>query len=157
MGSILAMAKEFTVGEVEVLLKDASYIPEESLGWCAAGCAKTAARILREAATCNWEIAAAIKGEVPGEPAEKLAKRIEEASTLDALSQLVRESANAVCSAIDSHSEADLGNLIRMPWGAMFPLGQAIFLPTSHMTYHDGQINYIQLLLGDSKFHWAEG
>ena len=155
MASVLAMAKEFTMREVEVLLKDASYIPEENLGYCAAGCAKTAAQILREIAGSNQAIAAAIKGEEPGEAAEKLAKRIEEASSLDALSQLVRESANAVCDAIDSHSEADLGNLIRMPWEAMFPLGQAIFLPVSHMTYHDGQINYIQLLLGDSKFHWA--
>ena len=157
MASILDMAKEFTLQQVEMLLKDASYIPEENLGWCAAGCGKTAAQILREIARANWEIAAAIKGEAPGEAGEKRAKLIEEASSLDALSQLVRESAKAVCDAIDSHSEADLGNLIRMPWGAMFPLGQAIFLPTSHMTYHDGQINYIQLLLGDSKFHWAEG
>lgn len=157
MASILEMAKEFTVQQTEMLLKDASYIPEENLGYCAAGCAKTAAQILREIAKTNWEIAAAIKGAETGEAVEKLAKQIEDASTLDALSRLVRESADAVCGAIDSHSEADLGNMIRMPWGAMFPLGQAIFLPASHMTYHDGQINYIQLLLGDSKFHWVEG
>lgn len=155
MASVLEMAKEFTVREVDVLLKDAGYIPEENLGWCAAGCAKTPAQILREIARSNSAIAAAIRCEAPGEAGDEFAKRVEEASTLDALSQLVRESAKAVCDAIDSHSEADLGNLIRMPWGAMFPLGQAIFLPVSHMTYHDGQINYIQLLLGDSKFHWA--
>ena len=157
MASILDMAKEFTMQQVEMLLKDASYIPQVNLGYCAAGCAKTAAQILREIARANWEIAGAIKGEEPEEAAEERAKQIEDASSLDALSRLVRESANAVCGAIDSHGEADLGNMIRMPWGGMFPLGQAIFLPASHMTYHDGQINYIQLLLGDSKFHWAEG
>jgi len=36
------------------------------------------------------------------------------------------------------------------------PMMTAISLPAGHMMYHDGQINYIQLLLGDTKFHWIE-
>ena len=62
----------------------------------------------------------------------------------------------AVCRAIDTFSEADLGKEVAMPWGAKFPAMVAILLPTSHMTYHDGQINYIQTLFGDAEFHWIE-
>jgi uncharacterized damage-inducible protein DinB len=57
---------------------------------------------------------------------------------------------------MDSLNEADLDREVTMPWGATFPIATAIFLPASHMTYHDGQINYIQTLLGDAKFHWRE-
>jgi len=32
-----------------------------------------------------------------------------------------------------------------------------ILTAAEHMSYHDGQINCIQYLLGDAKFHWAEG
>lgn len=156
MASILDAAKNFTVENAERLIKDAGYIPEEKLAWCPIGCAKTAAQILAEVAGTNARIAAPIRGEEPGAAAEEFAKRIEAASTLDELGQLVTESAGMVCRAIDALSEADLDKQVRMPWGAMFPLGEAVFLPASHMNYHDGQINYIQLLLGDDKFHWAE-
>jgi hypothetical protein len=72
------------------------------------------------------------------------------------LKQNVMESAQIVCDAIDSLSDADLEGDIQMPWGFVMPAAVAIFLPDSHMSYHDGQLNYIQTLLGDTKFHWLE-
>jgi len=156
MASILDAAKGFTTWNAERLIKDAGYIPAEKLNWCAMACAKTAAQILAEIAESNSRIAASIRGEKPGPAEEAFAKRVEQASTVEALGQLVLESARAVCQAIDSHSDADLEERITMPWGAVFPLAEAVLLPASHMNYHDGQINYIQLLLGDDKFHWAE-
>ncbi|MDH7480764.1 MAG: DUF1572 family protein [Armatimonadota bacterium] len=157
MKSILEVAKQLIRNQAETLVKDSGYIPAEKLSWCALGCAKTAADILKEIACSNVQMAASIRGEKPGKFEEEFADRVGKASTLTELGQLVKDSADIVCRAIDSHSEADLEKQITMPWGAVFPLYEAIFLPANHMTYHDGQINYIQLLLGDSKFHWAEG
>ena len=156
MPSIKDMAKGATIQQAELIVKDTKYIPEEKFAFCPMGCAKTAARILAECVTVNLEIAASIKGEALGESGVELAARIEQASTIEALGVLVRESAKIVCDAIDTISEADLDKQLKMPWGASFPAWQAILLPVSHMTYHDGQINYIQLLLGDTKFHWLE-
>ena len=42
MASILEMAKHATMEQAKLIVKDAGYVPEEKLGWCAMGCAKTA-------------------------------------------------------------------------------------------------------------------
>ncbi|MDI6828086.1 MAG: DUF1572 family protein [Armatimonadota bacterium] len=157
MKSVLEIAKKSVMNQASTLVKDASYIPEEKLSWRALGCAKTAEEILKEIACSNVQMAASIRGEKPSQAEEEFIKTAEKASTLAELSQMVKESAEIVCQAIDGYSEADLEKQITMPWGAVFPLYEAAFLPANHMSYHDGQINYIQLLLGDSKFHWAEG
>ena len=155
MPSIKDIAKGATIQQAEMIVKDTKYIPEEKFCFCPMGCAKTARQVLAEVAGTNARIGAAIRGEDPA-TAGGFVEKVEQASTLDALGVLVRESAKIVCDAIDTISEADLDKQVKMPWGASFPAWQAILLPVSHMTYHDGQINYIQLLLGDTKFHWME-
>jgi len=40
-----------------------------------------------------------------------------------------------------------------MPWGATMLLEQVIFRSSYHLAYHNGQLCYIQLLLGDREFH----
>jgi len=154
MPSILGIAKGGTMRQAELIVKDAKYIPEERFAFCPAGCAKTAKDILAEIASGNVMLGAAIAQEGPD---EEFTKRVAQATTLEVLGKLVIESAEKACRVMDSLSEADLDREVTMPWGAKFRIGEAIFLPISHMTYHDGQINYIQTLLGDSKFHWAEG
>ncbi len=153
MPSLKDIAKGGTMHEAELIVKDAKYIPEEKFAFCPMGCAKTAQAILREIASGNVMLARAIKGEGPD---AEFSARVEQAADMNALGELVMESAKIVCDAIDSIPDADLDKVVTMPWGASFPLFTAIFLPTSHMTYHDGQINYIQTLLGDSTFHWHE-
>lgn len=153
MPSIKEIAKSGVMLQAELLIKDTKHIPEEKFAFCPMGCAKTARDILAEIAIVNVMLAKALTG---AEKDEEFARRVEQASTLAELGELMSESAAVVVDAIDSLSEADLDKEVTMPWGATFPLWQAIFLPTSHMTYHDGQINYIQTLLGDSTFHWLE-
>ena len=153
MPSIKDIAKGATIQQAELIVKDTKYIPEEKFAFCPMGCAKTARQVLAEVAGTNARIGAAIRGEDPA-TAGGFVEKVEQASTLDALGVLVRESAKIVCDAIDTLGEADLDKPLKMPWGGVFPGFVAIFLPSQHMTYHDGQINYIQLLLGDTKFHW---
>ena len=146
MPSIRNMAKDATMQAAETLCKDTSYIPDEMLDWSPMDFGKSANTILAECAKVNLSIADAIRGAVPRQ------------AELDfqSLKSCVVDSAKEVCNAIDSLSDSDLEGDMQMPWGMIFPTTQAILLPVSHMTYHDGQINYIQLLLGDTKFHWAE-
>jgi len=159
MASIKEIAKYGTEHEAALIVKDTSYIPEEKFAFCPMGCAKTVEGILKEVAGTNARIAASLRGEDPASSASYLQfeKRVGEASGLDVLGRLVIESGDLVCRAIDGIPEADLDKPVKMPWGAMFPASAAIFLPASHMSYHDGQVNYIQTLLGDAAFHWAEG
>ena len=149
MTSLREMVKEFTLDVAQTLCKDATYIPQESLDWSPMDYGKSADRILSECAKANLMFVAAFRGEST--------KEVEKDLDFQALKDHVVESAQEVCKAIDSLSDSDLEVDMQMPWGAIMPAAEAIFLPASHMTYHDGQINYIQLLLGDTKFHWAEG
>jgi len=43
----------------------------------------------------------------------------------------------------------------QVPWGGSMSLGEYIFRPSYHLAYHDGQLNYIQRLLGDREFHFG--
>ncbi len=152
MPSIKEIAQSGVMQQAELLVKDAKYIPEGKFAFCPMGCAKTARDILAEIAGGNVMFAGVFTGK--GQD-DTFARRIAEASGIGELGELVVESARLVAEAISSLDEADLERDVTMPWGATYPLWQAIFLPTSHITYHDGQINYIQTLLGDSAFHWA--
>jgi hypothetical protein len=154
MPSIKDIAKGGLMHAAETIVKDAKYIPEDKFCFCPMGCAKTAEAILREIAVGNVKLATAIKGE---EPSAEFEAKAGQATTIDALGALVMESAGIACAAIDTIADEDMEKLAKMPWGASFPMFVAIFLPSQHMTYHDGQINYIQTLLGDSTFHWIEG
>ena len=54
---------------------------------------------------------------------------------------------------IDNLDENTLGDTIDGPIGPMtrFALAE---LPAMHMMYHDGQLNYLHALHGDSEMHW---
>lgn len=149
MVSIRDLAKQYTTDISQVLCKDATYIPDEMLGWSPMDYGKSANAILSECAKVNLMLAAAFRKENP--------RDAEKGLDFPALKNHVLDTAQEVCEAIDSMSDADLEGDIQMPWGMIMPMTDAIFLPASHMNYHDGQINYIQTLLGDTKFHWAEG
>ena len=158
MPSIRDIARGATMHGAEILVKDTKHIPEEKFCFCPMGCAKTAEDILRECAGTNARIAASLRGEDPSSSVAYLdfQKKVDAASGLEAFGKLIMESSEIVRAAIDGIADADLDKQVKMPWGAMFLLGAAILLPSQHMNYHDGQINYIQTLLGDSAFHWHE-
>lgn len=148
MPDIREAAKIMTMYTAEMLVKDADYVPDEMLDWSPMDYGKSVLTILYECASANTLIAAAISGAQEHKKYKK--------TDLATLQKDVLESAQTVCDAIDSLSDADMEGDIQMPWGAIMPASIAIMLPDSHMSYHDGQINYIQTLLGDTKFHWLE-
>ena len=45
------------------------------------------------------------------------------------------------------------GETVQTPLGSMTLLGAASFA-AQHMMYHDGQINYLHMLHGDTEMHW---
>ena len=147
MPSTKELAKSFTMDSAQRLCRDTTYVPSEKLDWSPMDYGKSVIAILSEISRSNYEIAAVILGQ----PAKKV-----ETQDYEELQKLVIGSAEEVCKAIDSLSDEALEGAITMPWGGIFPASHAILLPASHMNYHDGQINYIQLLLGDTRFHWLE-
>jgi len=149
MSLVQEVAKGATMWAAEMLCKDASYIPKEKLDWHPAENGSSVIEILTQVVDGNAALGAAIKGGTAGESVKGL--------SFEALKDRVMSSSKEVCEAIDSYRESALMSDITMPWGMVMPASAAIMLCASHMSYHDGQINYMQLLIGDTKFHWMEG
>jgi hypothetical protein len=64
------------------------------------------------------------------------------------------EATEALTGAIASASDDTLNQVVTPPWGMPAPLYICAQVAASHIWYHDGQLNYIQCLLGDDKVHW---
>jgi hypothetical protein len=148
MSAIQEMTKNATMQYTEMLLKDVTYIPQDKWDWHAPEAGTSVREILTTCVNANVMLAAAIKGEKQ--------KEIKVSTDSDALIKQVLDTAKEVCQAIDSLSDKDWAGTRTMPWGKEVPTSAATLLPAGEMSYHDGQINYIQLLLGDTKFHWME-
>jgi uncharacterized damage-inducible protein DinB len=73
--------------------------------------------------------------------------------TLDQAEDFLNRSVTAFCDAVLALSEARLLEQTAMPWGERAPLAAALMQATAHMQYHEGQLNYLQLLLGDDERH----
>lgn len=149
MSAIQELSKGATMQYTEMLLKDVNYIPQDKWDWHPPSSGTSVSEVLATCVKGNLMLASAIKGETPSET------QID--TDFEALTKQVMDSAEVVCQAIDSLNDQDLSGTRKMPWGDEIPTAAATLLPAGEMSYHDGQINYIQLLLGDTKFHWMEG
>ena len=102
-----------------------------------------------ECVVVNRMIAAGLRGEtaapMTGRPALTLT------SGAEAQEQLVASGAE-LAAAIRTLTEADLEKLYEHPRG-QFLGANIIMMPLRNMAYHAGQINLIQMLVGDPEFH----
>jgi hypothetical protein len=58
--------------------------------------------------------------------------------------------------ALRSASDETLAAEVVPAWQIPTPLFTLAHIAVSHLWYHDGQLNYIQALLGDEKVHWMD-
>jgi hypothetical protein len=152
MSPAIQAAKEITREQTRQLNIAIEHISAERLKWCPSGCAKTPMAIYLEcAATYPWA-AKFLRGEEV--EWEKLMPRPEEISGLEELKELMEAAQEEFFSALEDLEESRLGEMVDLPWGEKISLGQYIFLPSYHVCYHVGQLNYIQTLLGDGEHHF---
>jgi uncharacterized damage-inducible protein DinB len=148
------VAVKATLRTHDDLARAARAVPENRRLWQAGGVSQNTLRIVTHCATANLLLAAAFTGQpVPYLTQEEREKAIAACDTLDKAEAFLNRSVTAVCDAIVSLPESHLSELIIMPWGERMPVALSLLSPSYHMQYHEGQINYIQTLLGDDEFH----
>lgn len=49
---------------------------------------------------------------------------------------------------------ADIETKVTFPDGSQQTVGEVALFATIHVTYHDGQLNYLQSMKGDDAVHW---
>ncbi len=80
----------------------------------------------------------------------------DDCATREGAAASLSASVEAFCAALLAASDDSLNAEVMPPWQVPAPLFMVAQIATSHIWYHDGQINYIQTLLGDDKVHWMD-
>jgi hypothetical protein len=105
--------------------------------------------ILEQVAECinvNHTIASLLRGDPP------VVGQLTELGGGEGACERLTESVVDLAGAIRALTDADLEKTFEHPRGTM--LGRnLIIMPMRNMGYHIGQLNYIQLLYGDTEFH----
>ena len=109
---------------------------------------------IQECAGANAMFAQALTQRAFGDfdPATIERHRAEMATMDKALAVLASATAGLVA-AIRAFPDADLGKTITMPWGEQATFADILLFAYWNMTYHYGQISYIQTLYGDRGMH----
>ena len=140
-----------------LLANDLKAIPEEKQNTSPGGIARTPVNIVAECAMVNGRIAHFLRsGEMPPRPT--IEERNRHLASFDsaekALAYLERET-TVLLAAFDGLEPARLGERNDELFGRPMTLFQLAELAAVHMSYHDGQLNYVQTLYGDAEMHWG--
>ncbi|GIV03509.1 MAG: hypothetical protein KatS3mg015_2339 [Fimbriimonadales bacterium] len=146
-----------TEGAVDDLFRYARSMPEEWLKWHPGGKARTALSQLRECAG----LPALLEIHVRERPVAPLAReRVDEVwaeakrcQTVEECEALCRANTAKLCQALRETDCSDPDAKVMLPWGKEFTLFELAYDHYWNLTYHLGQICFIQLLKGDDQYH----
>ena len=129
-------------------------IPEDKRNEVPAGKAQSPLYIVAEAANVNGFVARVLKGEAGERPSsEETDAYLKSFDTMEKALAFLTKETDSLLAAIDALDESTLGDLMQTPVGERTRFAFAE-IPMWHMSYHDGQLNYIQTMLGDEEMHW---
>jgi len=126
----------------------------EKLEWSPMANARPIMDQLRECIIANRKWTAILKTRHYANLGPGIWEQIEtECPTLDAVCENLKESGDALVLAIEAVSDNETADLIETEWGP-YSLADCCLHACWNMAYHEGQINYIQTLYGDSENHY---
>lgn len=156
MGAIHDLAVQVTRQAARAVAGNLRAMPPEKQTWSPLDAGRTALSLVQECAVMNRYFAGILRDRKAPEfnwaeyqaacnaleTSEKALAELEKATD-----ELVRE----IC----AFPEGELATMVRMPWGEGFtvPFQAVMFMPYWNMTYHQGQLAYIQTLYGDREMH----
>lgn len=144
---------------MEDIVRSALAVPEDKWEWVPMGSARSALSQMQEIATSGDFFLPIIReGSVPefDEHARNEAIRIRKAhDTMGKCVEAIRNSVVSLCSEISRFPDDRLDEEISLPFGGGINMTMAdvLALPSWNMIYHLGQINQLQLMLGDRDMH----
>jgi hypothetical protein len=149
--------KGWAMALADMTSKDIRAIPDEKWSSTFGGATKSACDATIDAISLLKWTTEALRGNVIQTDEPDARQRIAGAcanreAAISALNGACREFAAALGDA----SDEALNTEVMPPWKMPAPLFMMAQIAVSHIWYHDGQLNYIQMLLGDEKVHWMD-
>ncbi len=141
------------------IVRAAQAVPEEKLDWSPGGVARSTLNQMQEIAVSgDWFVPIVRDRAVPAfdEHARKESGRLMRANdTLEKCIAAARTGTSALCQAIAAFPTDGLEDELVMPFGGGMRMTMAdiLLLHRDNMVYHTGQINFVQMLLGDREMH----
>lgn len=144
-------AKMLTYHEHEQLLRDLQHTPDDRLDWAPMGKAKTPKQILVECAGAYRWLGAKIRGD------DNADDQWGEVFAMDPpgreeTAKLLQDCWAELAAVLDALDESELSKSRQAFWGET-TVAELLHFCEWHNTYHSGQLNYIQTLLGDTDMH----
>jgi len=144
---------------LEDVLRAAAALPPDRLAWQPAETSRSALNQLQElAVSASWFLPILSEGHFPefGDHARRETERIRESlDTLEKCRDQARDGTAQLCQAIAQFPDGRLEDEILVPFGGGMTLTMAdvLGLHAWNLTYHLGQINYLQTMIGDREMH----
>ena len=154
--TIPEVAVELTREAAEVLIAVATATPAERLAWKPLDSGRSILEQLAECSVANRKWAAILRtGVYANLPEGTYARAVHEATDLTSAVHMLRKATSELTAAIGSISPDRLGDTIETEWHP-YSIARCCLHAYWNMTYHEGQINYIQTLYGDYEEHEPE-
>ncbi|HJP82148.1 MAG TPA: DinB family protein [Fimbriimonadaceae bacterium] len=153
-------AKEYALAAVkggkDGFLRDVAALPDSALLESYGGAARAPINILFEICYVNRRLATRLKGQDPGPFDVKFwAMTPVEFATREKAVAEFSQTMDEFIAALEAIPADQMHAEIPTPSGHTTAFDLSLFLAT-HLNYHDGQLNYIQLLNGDTEMHWQD-
>jgi hypothetical protein len=155
MRTVQALAARASKDVAVGLARTFSAMPAEKQTWSPLDEGRTALDQVAECAVINSWCAIVIRDHVvPAFEGETYKQECAKLDTPDKALAALTSSTDQLVAAIENLQDEHLESTVQFPWDSEpSTLGYATLVPYWNMTYHIGQINYIQTLYGDKQDH----
>ncbi len=152
-----AHLEAMTRNQTTRLVNDLKAIPAEKQNVSLGGTARAPLNIVAECGMVNGFVAAFLAtGTAPERPSgEARDTFLASFDTEEKALTYFAAQTEALIAAFHGLSEETLAETTSELFGRPMTRLAVAELPAIHMSYHDGQLNFIHSLLGDSQMHWA--
>lgn len=155
MSLLINLVKDRIADAGKDYLLDLQSMPDHMLEDSPGGDARAPYDFTYEVVVVNRRVAARLRGQEPEPwPFEGWAVAPEGFRSKDKACGELQASIDEVLQAWTALTDEEALAEFDLPTGKGTKLGIASLVAT-HMTYHDGQLNYVQAMNGDSEVHWT--
>lgn len=141
-------------GVTGMFAADINAVPDDKWTATFGGCTRPANELTADAISLLVWCTGALKGETAGAESDGMKELTAACASKPVAIAKLMESSSAFCEALGAASDETLNSIVTPPWQMAAPLFVLAQITVSHIWYHDGQLNYIHCLLGDSKIYW---
>lgn len=156
MSKLQGLAINLTRLAAEQVWRSVRAMPEERTVWQPSETARTVLHQVVECGGMNAFLADALTARaLPPFDISMLSKLQAEHDTVNKALALLEHGTDRLVSAIEAFPDAHLEETLLLPFGGGMEksFAEVMLIPYWNMTYHLGQINYVQTLYGDREHH----